>query len=557
MASAYTPWDMDPVITFAAPAFVSGVLSAAHLVDTSPALGGTVVRPQPLAHPTRALSGAYLAEYVDDFYNHIYAVPAIMDFGVLSSNVAKSVQLWNAHLSDITLTAITPIAVAQGVSISGVSPGLVIKPLQVVGVQFDAAAVGSNSISGTAIFAFGDELASVVVTGVRASMFTYSADWKDSYKVTREFRTTIQTSRSGKEQRRAMRNRARKSLEFTITAHGAGLLAIQRDLSKHLGYTVTMPDETRFVTSTSGALNGADAMVVDSAPAWLHDQVLLRTELITTIKQISAVSGNTVAFTEPFANDWPAGTQILPLLSGRMAQSVSLDMMSDSAATGIVTFNVTPTSEVEVDPPSASVTFNGREVVLLRPNWATPPKVEFGHAFETVDYQQGPIAYFNPIPYVSRTQQLGFTAFDVDEVAQIEDWFTRAKGQRGEFYMPTWQNDIPLIDAVPAGAAGITVPGLMFKEQFATDTVFRAICIVFNDGSTLFAKVLTIYAHDGNSVIDCYPPFARDLTPATVQMICWMPAHRFASDSMTIEWITNKVAQCQLSVVTIEDLTPE
>lgn len=549
----YTPWDAH-VLQAQEPVFISGVLADISIADSQTASAAHRTFAGPLPFISQTFSGAFQREYFDDFYGRVYAVPALLDFGVIASNVAQNVGIWNAHLDDVTLVSLTPLPAAQNVSIAGIAVGQTLKPLQAISTTFTAGATGASTISGTVIFGFGGESASVVVAGVRASLFPYQVDWRDSYKVVREFRTTVQTSRSGKEQRRAMRNRPRKSLEFTVTVFAGALRAAQRDLTKNVGYTMTLPDETRFVKSTAVAASGGLSINVESAPAWIAGQVLLRTETTSVVKQVAGVSGNTVTFTEEFANDWPIGTQLHPLLSGRISNPASFSLLSDNTATGTITFNVMPTSEVSIEPPAAPVTFNGREVVLLKPNWASTPKVEFSRPFETVDYNQGPVAYFNPVAYVSRTQQLGFTAFSPDQVALIEDVFERAKGQRGEFYMPTWQDDIPLTANFPTDSATIKIPGLQFLTQYGSDTVFRALCIVFHDGAYMFERVVTIFNDTGDSVIECYPPFVRDVGPDTVAMVCWMPAHRFASDSLTSEWITNEVAQCQLSVVTVEDL---
>jgi hypothetical protein len=124
--------------------------------------------------------------------------------------------------------------------------------------------------------------------------------------------------------------------------------------------------------------------------------------------------------------------------------------------------------------------------------------------------------------------------------------------------MPTWSNDLPPMTLSAAGGSSISVAGLDVYNAYAGDTVFKALMIVFNDGSQQFLQIDHVYSSGLNSIVQCAGGvFAHDVSVSTVQMISWMPVCRFASDAITSEWITNTVAQSQLNVVTLEDLTPE
>jgi hypothetical protein len=389
-------------------------------------------------------------------------------------------------------------------------------------------------------------------------LFPFQPDWSGSYKVTRTFKTDIITSRAGKEQRRAVRNRPRKSLEFTVTEFAARANLFARTLNKQISSTpIYMADYSRQQLTTSSLATGASVVTVDVQQPWMVGPVVLVNGSAMEVRQPGGVSGTTLTFGDTTANAWPVGTSVYPALLGVLGTEIKGSRPADQTITATVTFDVTPTSEPEINPAAASTLFNGREVFLAKPDWGQTLNLNFGHPFETIDFGQGAVTYNQPIGFSHLTQQATWLQMTAAANGLIEDTFIRAKGQRGEFYMPTWVNDLPLLALAASGQPVFSVAGTDVATAYAGDTVFDAVCAVFNDGTFEFGKVSSIAAVGGNSRITLSANLATALDPTTVAMICWMPVWRFASDALTCEWITNQVVQCQLSVVSLEDLPPE
>jgi hypothetical protein len=389
-------------------------------------------------------------------------------------------------------------------------------------------------------------------------LFPFSPDWKSSYKITREFKTDIITSRSGKEQRRAVRNRPRKKVEFGVLEFAARARLFATAMRQQIGSSIYMADYSRSVTATEALVPGATTMGVSATPPWLTGAVVLASGAQMEVRQVELAVAGVITFSDTSANDWGEGTIIYPALLGRLAMDTQGTRPTDDAVQISVAFDVLPGSEPEIDPGAAPLTFNGREVFLAKPDWGTTVSVSFRHAFETVDYGQGLIDFYEPVAYAARAHQATYLEMDATSMSAIEDIFYRAKGQRGEFYMPTWSNDLIPNSLTSAGGYSFTVAGLDVANAYAVDTVYKALAIFYADGSQQFIRVQQVYASGENTIVQCTGSvFAQDINIGNVKMICWLPVCRFASDGMTTEWITNTVAQSQLNVVTLEDLTPE
>lgn len=388
-------------------------------------------------------------------------------------------------------------------------------------------------------------------------LFPFQPDWSSSYKVVRTYKTDIITSRSGKEQRRACRNRPRRSLEFTVTELNEQTNLLARTMNRQQGADIYMADYSRQAVTTSNLAAGDATVDFASVPSWMAGPVVLVNGPAMEVRQPGTQSSGAVTFADTTANAWAAGTFVYPALLGRLAAELQGTRITDQKVQVTVDFDVRPASEPEIDPPAAPVTFNDREVFLIRPDWGQAFGLNFQHPFETVDYGEGRVAYINPIAFASLAQQTTWLELTPADMTLVEDVFTRAKGQRGEFYMPTWVNDLPPLTVAHSGTNTFTVAGNDVANDYSGDTVFKALCVVYLDGTFQFAKISGISASGGNSVVECATNFTRDIDPATVSMVCWMPVWRFASDGMTTEWISNFVAQSQLNVVSLEDLTPE
>src|SRR5690606_3636520 len=122
-------------------------------------------------------------------------------------------------------------------------------------------------------------------------------------------------------------------------------------------------------------------------------------------------------------------------------------------------------------PEAPLVTFNGREVFLKKPNWRERISDNFLAGREAVDYGRGRIASFKMLDFVERTRRAIYLGRDRAELNAIYQFFLRRWGQQGEFYAPTWMEDIVPKTALASGQATMRVAGTDFHAAYADDTI--------------------------------------------------------------------------------------
>jgi hypothetical protein len=204
------------------------------------------------------------------------------------------------------------------------------------------------------------------------------------------------------------------------------------------------------------------------------------------------------------------------------------------------------------------MSFNDRELFLKKPNWASSVNLKFESDFEEIDFDYGVTARLRPIGYSTRALKLSFVNELYEDMLLMENFFRRMKGRRGEFYMPTGLHDIVLDRESPLGSRSISIAGGQFAKDYKNSTVFKAAMIYFSDGTSYISLIEEIFEEtvlgEKLSTIAFFEDFPQNVSPDTVDKICWLPAWRFGSDNMTFEFITDRVSTVSFTAITVEDL---
>lgn len=509
----------------------------------------------------RDRSGKKFRSFFEDYYNRVYFLPPNINFGPISATAERDFVVWNAHLNATELSTIT-LANAEGLSLDGPAVPYTFKPLELVTYTLTASIDGPATLDADATFVFDTPETFVLeVLGTRARVSPVVPNWRRPYEIEYQFKTEVFTSRSGKEQRRALRTTPRKKLSFEATPTFGAFRAFNELMATWHNNTIILPEVPRqAILGLPLDAGSAIAQLTETAPDWIVEDatIVLNYRGQYETRRVQSVAGSQVVFTGVSGTDWPVGTKLHPGVSGRLAATIRTRRETNAVAVVQVEMDVTPASEPVVALPDAPASFNGRELFMIRPNWAELPDVTYESDREEIDYDRGRIAIFTPVEFTTRVTRQTFTGRAYEDMNLIREHFERMKGQRGEFYMPTWESDIVPGPLVPAGSNTIRIYGTQFADQYQDSTVFKAVTVQFMDGTVQHNVVEDIYSVDDadgqDSVIQVATAWSQDISPENVKLASWLLVRRHATDTLTIEWLTNTVGQCQLTVQTLEDL---
>ncbi len=173
-----------------------------------------------------------------------------------------------------------------------------------------------------------------------------------------------------------------------------------------------------------------------------------------------------------------------------------------------------------------------------------------------LDSGRGTFEYRAPFDAPKDVRKMTFLLEDRAAVRDIEQFFYRCRGRRGEFYAPTWDIDIvvPPGEFLFEGSVQLRVDTPEEVTRQDTETVYRNLYVRLRDGTTFFRQITS--ASSGPSgdflVLDLEWPYT--IAAEDIQAIHFMPRWRLASDEITFVWHTDSVAEVTLAPQTLKDV---
>jgi len=154
---------------------------------------------------------------------------------------------------------------------------------------------------------------------------------------------------------------------------------------------------------------------------------------------------------------------------------------------------------------------------------------------------------------------LTYTAKTHDAADVILDFFLRRGGRCREFFMPTWEDDIVLTNALDSADTRLEIDGVDFAAFWTQDRVrdMAGVAIVPRSGDVIFRKITDIAAESGISYIEVDQAIGVDMSLDDILYICWVPLWRLSSDTLTQRWVTNGVCQMALTMETLPYNAPD
>lgn len=504
--------------------------------------------------------------FLDDFYFRVYLIPQILDYGAIVTTATRDITVWNAYFTPVVLQSIVPefgveVALEEEPFLPNTIPALTLRSW-----SFTVTTEGPPTLDESFTWTFNTgETFVLPVTGTRSVLWPFLPNWTDTFNITRTYATDMFESRSGREQRSAGRVEPRVSLEFLATITGTRKDEYRRLMTFWQDRPFIVADISRNVATEEPLPSGSTTVQVSDITSWLAQEdraVVLASGDLIGLRVIDSIdSAGVVTFKDQDGVDWPTGTKIYAGLVANLEDERRMTRHTNRTISGRITFNVVPGTDIPPETPAPAFMFNDRELFMRRPNWGETVESADRHITEYVDYGDGRLERFSPRANAVQAWTQTFVGRDVADIQELFDVFDRAKGRQGEFYMPTWEEDLTAKEALLDGSLGLRVEGTDVFNAYADDETSRAVLVVLHDGTQIFRVVDNITELDDaeghDSLINFTEVWDDTYDPEDIDLICWVKCWRFATDDLTAEFLTNSVANLRMSMQTLPDLAAE
>lgn len=382
--------------------------------------------------------------------------------------------------------------------------------------------------------------------------FPFKPNWSNAPEVTLSYKTDIFTSRSGLEQRRALRSTPRRRVDFTSLAHRDDMQRFSRLMATKQNADFLFPDWLN-VTRTHGINSGSLYLSLrDLPPAWLKigAKAFLCDGDTQTQVVIASVEAYTVELLAPVSQDYSETAVLRPAFSGLLA-TINSTVNTSNTVTVQVSYDVTPGSVPNSENLFFPFVVDGKEVFSFPWNWGETVAAEYSWQIENVDFDRGVISTHRPVDFGKVAQTATVLRDGGYQIDYMQRFIERQKGQRGQFWMPTGTEDMLVVSDIPNGATTVTVAGTDVANDYGLSDVYRGVALHLRDGRKVYRKINSIITSGGNSVLSLSAAVAFAIPATSVAKASWMSMARFASDEVTLEYLSDSVVQWQARTVTV------
>lgn len=400
--------------------------------------------------------------------------------------------------------------------------------------------------------------------GYQVVPWGYTPNWRNRVEETFEFSTQVFESFSGKEQRISRRTTPRRRLAMLHTLVGAEARGMEALLRAKQNLPLTVPQWHLAARVAKYAPAGQTHVEIEGAVpgafVWNSVVMLSRGGGPATTATVMSTGGGTITFTAGLAEALQPGDKVLPAASALIDQSMSSTRHTGTVLESLANFLFLPQADPYALPrETAGVLFqvvsagraDTREVIQFRPNWVKEPSVESAWSFNTSEnFAAGPVVPISGRDQGNRTVQALWTLKNTQEIHDFKALIQRLQGRRYAAWLPSWTDDIELTRGVTQTDKLFVRPGpLVDLGTFLDPSI--GVHLHLHTGQSLQARVVSVTEVSANEyqlLLDRHLP-VTDLS--AIQMASLLYRVRQASDTITIRYLTDSVAEVSAAFVSV------
>lgn len=377
------------------------------------------------------------------------------------------------------------------------------------------------------------------------------AEWSNPVTETLAWLTDLmQASGTGRQQVRQLRGAPRRSFSFNTRDYEDDsriVDAIAFDLGV-MGFLLPIYHDVQWLTAPLAMdavtvpcdTAGFDFVAGGQVALWQNAQAW---ELAT----VDSIAADQITLTTGTSNAWPAGTRLYPVRRARLQDA-------PQRAWGGVEILGMQVAVLIDEPcdwlpawPSAS-TYRGVPILEWRGDESRDPTDQYTRAASSVDEDTGPIYYFDLPGMPFRVQSQLFKLHGRDELTRFRALAYALAGRAGQLWVPSWQNDLRLLQAATAAATQLQMAPCYYSVFGAQQRNRRDIRIELNDGTVFYRRITGSAQLASSETLQIDAALGIAVDPTQVRQISWLAMCQLATDTVTITHDTpGAVASAQLN----------
>lgn len=390
-------------------------------------------------------------------------------------------------------------------------------------------------------------------------VFGVLPNWADGITERVMYLTDILASETGAEQRRALRQYPRRTIEAQFLRHtdmrarlDAFLVGMgRRDFLVplwHEQYRIT----TQITPGQSYHQFPLDGDTLEVREFAVNDLVLITQgdptkQEVLTVQAIDYTLGRITWKVAP-VRTWPVGTRIIPLRRAVLVDKLSMNDPVDRVGRVTMRFELKdPMVGIEPDWGHCCPLWK------FKPDWSEALTVDYDRITYLMDNESGPMIFSDPGNRALVGTRLKLTLFGRSSVLKVRKFVAAARGRAVRFYAPTFTQDV--VPYTDLGGTYFDAEPMSFAEVMDVPQWARKIIAVkFHDGSPSIYRTVVGVSEQvtfGGKTVDRFVLDA-ELPPipmSAIERIEFLVPSRFDQDGFEFKHMVDESAAVQLGVV--------
>ncbi len=479
--------------------------------------------------------------YFDDFYNRIHISPASLELGNVASEQVSTINIWNAYLTPKILQNIE--GVEEGLNVSGQpNPPFTFTALQERAWNVSILPDGPSTIDTNLVWQFGEDQATLHITGTRIVAFGWLVDWSKPVTETLQWLTDILQSKTGHEQRRSLRLSPRIQFDAELLLYDAERqffdLAMIGWGAKNFAMPIWPQQQWLKTTHTMGGMiiycDTTYRNFKANRLAILRGQTAFDNETV----EIESVLSDRLLLKRPLQKSWAKGTCLSPAITVRLTGQPNLLKRTDRMMRTAISLTATETLDHSEQMPSTL--YRSYPVLEQAPN----EKNDLTHSYERLlsqlDNKTGLVLQKDHAQEAFGLYQYDWMTYGRQEQANLRALFYALRGSQKALWLPTFSDDLTLKSIIVASGQTLDVQWCGYSRFAQSQLGRQDIQIRLKNGTVLYRRITSSTELDSNTerlAID--QTFPVQILPTDIIRISFMSLCRLSNDSVVIEHLND------------------
>ncbi len=376
-------------------------------------------------------------------------------------------------------------------------------------------------------------------------LWKLSPDWSAPVIERLEWKTDVLLAYGGSEQRVALRQTPRRSIEFGfLSGDATKRRVLEAQIWANGAQLWQLPIWTDATPSTAAISSGATTIFVDTnyRDFFAGGQALLLTDTSSLVVDIDSLTGSQLNISDPVVGNWPIETMIVPVRPAHLEPSQSVSRFTGDSVYGSARFLLDDISSVTPETPAA--TYRSYPVLTIPSNWTQDLTTEYQRKLDVVDFGNGGIYRDDESGLPVLVQSHVWALEGRAAIYAFRRWLYARRGRLNALWIPSFMPDVVLVALVDSSAVQLDVAFFGYSDLYVQAINRRDLRIELVDGSVFYRRIIASAVIDASTEqLTINSALGVDVAPGDVARISFMMLGRLDTDAIELAWYWGDYAE--------------